>query len=76
MISLVSDESIPLDLRMAAHNMYRIGDFVYVDVGPTEPYAVRRIDELQKAATGNVEVEVSTGLASLKCPLMWLLDLL
>jgi len=43
---------------MAAHNMYRIGDFVYVDVGPTEPYAVRRIDELQKAATGNVEVEV------------------
>ena len=66
MISLVSDESIPLDLRMAAHNMYRIGDFVYVDVGPTEPYAVRRIDELQKAATGNVEVEVSTGLASLK----------
>ena len=38
--------------------MYRIGDFVYVDVGPTEPFAVRRIDELQKAASGNVEVEV------------------
>merc|ERR1719431_1774517 len=40
------------------NNMYRIGDYVYVDVGPTEPYAVRRIDELQKLANGNVEVEV------------------
>jgi len=43
---------------MAMNNMYRIGDYVYVDVGPTEPYAVRRIDELQKLANGNVEVEV------------------
>jgi len=38
--------------------MYRVGDYVYVDGGPTEPFGVRRIDELQKSAAGNVEVEV------------------
>jgi hypothetical protein len=45
---------------MAANsNMYRVGDYVYVDAGPNEPFGVRRIDELQKsAATGNVEAEV------------------
>ena len=43
---------------MATNNMYRVGDFVYVDSGPTEPFGIRRIDELQKSATGNVEVEV------------------
>lgn len=41
---------------MSANNMYRVGDYVYVDAGPTEPFAVRRIDELQKSASGNVEV--------------------
>ena len=43
---------------MAVNNMYRVGDFVYVDNGPTEPFGVRRIDELQKSPNGNVEVEV------------------
>jgi len=38
--------------------MYRVGDYVYVDAGPTEPYGIRRIDELQKSPNGNVEVEV------------------
>ena len=43
----------------ANNNMYRVGDYVYVDAGPNEPFGVRRIDELQKsAATGNVEAEV------------------
>jgi len=41
-----------------SNNMYRVGDFVYVDQGPHVPYGVRRIDELQKSATGNVEMEV------------------
>ena len=40
---------------MSANNMYRVGDYVYVDGGPTEPFGVRRIDELQKSAAGNVE---------------------
>ena len=43
---------------MAMNNMYRVGDYVYVDTGPTDPYSVRRIDELQKLPNGNVEVEV------------------
>jgi len=43
---------------MAMNNMYRVGDYVYVDTGPTDPYAIRRIDELQKLPNGNVEVEV------------------
>jgi len=31
---------------------------VYVDQGPSVPFGVRRIDELQKSASGNVEMEV------------------
>jgi hypothetical protein len=48
-------------MAAANNNMYRVGDYVYVDAGPNEPFGVRRIDELQKssAATGgNVEAEV------------------
>ena len=41
-----------------SNNMYRVGDFVYVDQGPHVPYGVRRIDELQKSQSGNVEMEV------------------
>ena len=43
---------------MSASNMYRTGDYVYVDAGPVSPFGVRRIDELQKSASGNVEMEV------------------
>ena len=43
---------------MSTNNMYRVGDYVYVDQGPTVPFGVRRIDELQKTASGNVEMEV------------------
>jgi len=43
---------------MSANNMYRVGDYVYVDQGPSVPFGVRRIDELQKSASGNVEMEV------------------
>lgn len=43
---------------MSASNMYRTGDYVYVDAGPVNPFGVRRIDELQKSASGNVEMEV------------------
>ena len=42
----------------SSNNMYRVGDFVYVDQGPHVPYGVRRIDELQKSASGNVDMEV------------------
>ena len=61
-------------LSMSASNMYRTGDYVYVDAGPVRcliiwlnllniiffsPFGVRRIDELQKSASGNVEMEVN-----------------
>ena len=45
-------------VTMTANNMYRVGDYVYVDQGPHVPFGVRRIDELQKSASGNVEMEV------------------
>jgi len=42
-----------------ATNMYRLGDYVYVDAGPGQPYAIRRIDELQKSVEkGTVEALV------------------
>ena len=45
-------------MTSSSNNMYRVGDFVYVDLGPHVPYGIRRIDELQKSVTGNVEMEV------------------
>jgi len=43
---------------MAPNNMYRVGDYVYIDAGANNPFGVRRIDELTKSANGNVEVRV------------------
>ena len=45
-------------MTSSSNNMYRVGDFVYVEQGAGLPYGVRRIDELQKSASGNVEMEV------------------
>jgi len=53
---------------MAANNMYRIGDYVYVDSGPGQPFAVRRIDELQKSAEGTVQMEVMIYLRRIDLP--------
>ena len=63
LIDCVSETKLNKIARMSSsstssNNMYRVGDFVYVDQGPHVPYGVRRIDELQKSATGNVEMEV------------------
>jgi len=48
--------------------MYRVGDYVYVDAGPVSPFGVRRIDELQKSASGNVEMEVMIYLRRIDLP--------
>lgn len=40
-------------------NMYRVGDFVYFESSPGAPYLIRRIDELNKMSTGNVEAKVA-----------------
>ncbi|XP_055640267.1 metastasis-associated protein MTA3 isoform X2 [Toxorhynchites rutilus septentrionalis] len=39
-------------------NMYRVGDYVYVETSSTSPYQIRRIDELNKTPNGNVEAKV------------------
>ncbi|XP_017104626.2 metastasis-associated protein MTA3 isoform X2 [Drosophila bipectinata] len=41
-----------------ATNMYRVGDYVYVETTPNSPYLIRRIEELNKNQTGNVEAKV------------------
>ena len=39
-------------------NMYRIGDYVYFENSSSSCFAIRRIEELTKTSTGNVEARV------------------
>jgi len=39
-------------------NMYRVGDYVYFENSASSPFAIRRIDELNRTANGNVEARV------------------
>ncbi len=39
-------------------NMYRVGDYVYFENSSSASYAIRRIEELNKTATGAVEARV------------------
>ncbi|XP_060536245.1 metastasis-associated protein MTA3 isoform X2 [Cylas formicarius] len=39
-------------------NMYRVGDYVYFETSSTSPFQIRRIEELNKTASGNVEAKV------------------
>jgi metastasis-associated protein MTA len=41
-----------------AANMYRVGDYVYFETSSTTPYQIRRIEELIKTPSGNVEAKV------------------
>ncbi|KAI6240974.1 BMA-LIN-40, isoform a [Aphelenchoides fujianensis] len=41
-----------------AQNMYRVGDYVYFENFPSSPYNIRRIEELNKTASGTVEAKV------------------
>ena len=36
----------------ASSNMYRVGDYVYFENSGSGPFAIRRIEELNKAANG------------------------
>ena len=36
----------------ASSNMYRVGDYVYFENSASGPFAIRRIEELNKAANG------------------------
>jgi metastasis-associated protein MTA len=35
-----------------ANNMYRVGDYVYFETSAAGAYAIRRIEELNKTASG------------------------
>ena len=41
-----------------AANMYRVGDYVYFECSSSNPYQIRRIEELNKTPNGNVEAKV------------------
>ncbi|XP_070569436.1 metastasis-associated protein MTA3-like isoform X2 [Ptychodera flava] len=41
-----------------AANMYRVGDYVYFETSSSQPYLIRRIEELNKTPNGNVEAKV------------------
>jgi len=38
--------------------LYRVGDYVYFDVAHSTPYSIRRIEELIKNQSGNIEAKV------------------
>ncbi|KAK2093155.1 Metastasis-associated protein mta3 [Saguinus oedipus] len=38
--------------------MYQVGDYVYFENSSSNPYLIRRIEELNKTASGNVEAKV------------------
>jgi len=42
----------------SSSNMYRVGDYVFFENSASSPYAIRRIEELNKTSTGNVEARV------------------
>ena len=41
-------------------NMYRVGDYVFFENSASGPYAVRRIEELNKTASGGFEKFIIT----------------
>lgn len=41
-----------------ASNLYKVGDWVYCETSPFQPYVVRKIEELTKTPSGNVEAKV------------------
>ncbi|CAF3346803.1 unnamed protein product [Rotaria sp. Silwood1] len=46
-------------VKIMASCMYRVGDYVYFEGTPSEPYLIRRIEELNKTPNGNVEARVA-----------------
>lgn len=50
--------SVPVGEEVMAANMYRVGDYVYFETSSSAPFQIRRIEELIKTPTGNVEAKV------------------
>lgn len=48
----------PARVATMTTNMYRVGDYVYVETSSTTPFQIRRIEELNKTPSGNVEAKM------------------
>lgn len=53
------ENSTQMSKMLPASNIYRVGDYVYVETQPSHPYQIRRIEELTKTSNGQVEAKVS-----------------
>lgn len=49
---------IPMSKELPSSNVYRVGDYVYVETMSNQPYQIRRIEELTKTNNGQVEAKV------------------
>ena len=45
-------------LTCEEENKYKVGDYVYIEQSQSDPFVIRRIEELQKTAQGNVAAKV------------------
>ena len=53
-----SDFSSDITSQHGEENKYKVGDYVYIEQSQSDPLVIRRIDELQKTAQGNVAAKV------------------
>lgn len=53
------ENTTQMSKMLPASNIYRVGDYVYVETQPSHPYQIRRIEELTKTSNGQVEAKVS-----------------
>ena len=56
--SVESVEPQPMASQHGEENKYKVGDYVYIEQSQSDPLVIRRIDELQKTAQGNVAAKV------------------
>jgi hypothetical protein len=54
----------------ANNNMYRVGDYVYFETSAAGPYAIRRIEELNKTLNGKNKMCTIFLMKPLYCCLM------
>jgi metastasis-associated protein MTA len=54
----ISNNNSSISQVQQANNMYRVGDYVFFENSASSPFAIRRIEELNRTANGNVEARV------------------
>ena len=57
-VSSSSNTSGATSIQPTPSNMYRVGDYVFFENSSSSSYAIRRIEELNRTANGNVEARV------------------